>query len=302
VRLISGQDGMAAVDQLISLGLTRSQIRARVERDEWTRLARGVVGFTGLPMTWRRRCRLALLVAHPDAALGHASAGRLHGFDGYDREQRVILSFPGELRPRTLPAGVLGRISAALTPRECVVVDGLRCVMRPVALIQVAADDGPEAAGKALDSMLRRGDAPEWVRQTSSRWRRRGVVGPGVVMRLLDERVDGRLPRSWFQRLAKRTLAARGIRLVDEFVVRGPSGATLAELDLANPALKIGVECQSWRWHATPTARAADARRKRRLRALGWEIVEVWWSDLDDMDDIEAELRLVIDRRRPLLC
>jgi very-short-patch-repair endonuclease len=166
----------------------------------------------------------------------------------------------------------------------------------------VAADDGADAAGKALDSMLRRGDSAEWVRQTSARWRKRGVVGPAVVMRLLDERVDGRLPRSWFQRLAKRTLAARGIRLVDELVVRDPSGVALAELDLANPALKVGVECQSWRWHATPSARAADARRKRRLRHLGWEIVEVWWSDLDDMDDVEAELRLVIDRRRPLLC
>jgi very-short-patch-repair endonuclease len=77
------------------------------------------------------------------------------------------------------------------------------------------------------------------------------------------------------------------------------AGVLLAELDLARPASKIGVECQSWRWHATPTARAADARRRRMLRQLGWEIVEVWWSDLDDLDGVVAELCLLIDRRRP---
>lgn len=118
-------------------------------------------------------------------------------------------------------------------------------------------------------------------------------------MRLLDERVDRPLPRSWFQRLAKRTLAGCGVPLVDEYPVRDVAGVLLAELDLAWPVLKIGVECQSWRWHATPTARAADARRKRRLRQLGWEIVEVWWSDLEDLDGIIAELLLLIDRRRP---
>lgn len=293
---------MASIDQLTSLGVTRAQARARIDRGEWSRMFRGVVGFAGSELTWRRRCRLALLVADPAAALGHATAARLHGFDGYDRDDRVVLSFPGSLRPRSLPEGVVGHNAAPLAERQCIVVEGLRAVIRPVALLQIAADDGKDAAGKALDSMLRRGDSPEWVRQVSSRWRKRGVAGPALVMRLLDERVDGQLPRSWFQRLAKRTLASRGIRLVDEHPVRDPSGALLAQLDLAEPALKIGVECQSWRWHATPSARARDAARKRKLRRCGWEIVEVWWSDLDDMDEVERDLRVLIDERRPRLC
>ena len=71
----------------------------------------------------------------------------------------------------------------------------------------------------------------------------------------------------------------------------------IARLDLALPDLFIGVECQSWRWHATPTARADDARRRRRLRALGWEIVEVWWTDLDRLDEVLDELVTLIDQR-----
>jgi hypothetical protein len=298
---MTSQDGLATVHDLSSLGVSRAQVRTRLRTGEWETVFRGVVSLAGVEPSWRRTCRLALLVAPPAAVLGACSAARLHGFDGYDRDERIVLTYPDPIRPSILPAGVVGVRSAALSSKQCTQVDGLRCVIRPVALLQIAADDGADAAARALDSMLRRGDSPTWVRQISSLWRRKGVAGPATVMRLLDERVDRPLPRSWFQRLAGRALRERGITLADEHEVRDVNGRLLAELDLADPALKIGVECQSWRWHATPTARAHDARRKRRLRALGWEIVEVWWSDLDDIDGVMIELRLLIDKRWPLL-
>ena len=70
---------------------------------------------------------------------------------------------------------------------------------------------------------------------------------------------------------------------------------------MAIPDLCIGVECQSWKWHATPGAQRRDVARKRRLRRIGWEIVDLWWSDLDGMDDILATLAVVIAERRPSL-
>jgi hypothetical protein len=116
---------------------------------------------------------------------------------------------------------------------------------------------------------------------------------------LLGERVDNRLPRSWFQRIAGRVLAAAGIRLVDEYPVRDRNGVLLAELDLADPVRKVGVECQSWQWHATPTAQHRDARRKGMLRQLGWEIVDVWWSDLRHPDRIIGEVMYLLRARDP---
>jgi hypothetical protein len=35
---------------------------------------------------------------------------------------------------------------------------------------------------------------------------------------------------------------------------------------------------------------------------LGWEIVEVWWSDLDRFDGPLRHLRRVIDERRMAIC
>ena len=100
------------------------------------------------------------------------------------------------------------------------------------------------------------------------------------MLELLADRVDRRLPRSWFQRLAKDLFAAEAIHLVDEWPVYNTNGRRLAELDLANVDLQVGVECQSWEWHGSPSAKQRDLTRKRRLRVLGWEIVDVWWSDL----------------------
>lgn len=301
MRLMTAQDGLALVRQLAELGVGAGVVRGRLASGEWERPWRGVVSLPGLPFDWRRRCRLALLCASDGAVLSHAAAARLHGFDGYERDERVVICVPAEGRIRTLPFGSVGCRAESLRASDCHAVAGLRCVIRPVALIQVAATDGAIAAGRALDSSLRRGDSAVWIRRTASSWRRQGVAGPSTILRLLDERVDARIPRSWFQRLVASLLLDRGVVTVDEHPIRDRDGRLLAALDLALPGLRIGVECQSWRWHATPSARAADARRKRRLRALGWEIVEVWWSDLDRMDEVAEEVQLLIDSHHPRL-
>jgi very-short-patch-repair endonuclease len=84
---------------------------------------------------------------------------------------------------------------------------------------------------------------------------------------------------------------------MDEHAVRDPvTGRLLAELDLADPVLRIGVECQSW-WHGSPGATARDAARKRRLRLLGWELVELWWTDLTRIDEVVKEVEYLIDQR-----
>ena len=73
----------------------------------------------------------------------------------------------------------------------------------------------------------------------------------------------------------------------------------LAELDLADPARKVGVECQSWGVARSPTAQHHDARRRGMLRQLGWEIVDVWWSDLHHPERIVAEVTYLLRSRTP---
>ena len=89
-----------------------------------------------------------------------------------------------------------------------------------------------------------------------------------------------RLPRCWFQRLAHRALIEYGITMEDEWPVRDADGRLVAELDLAVVDSKVGVECQSIEYHATPADIRRDVQRRALLRRHGWDIVELWWTDL----------------------
>jgi restriction endonuclease-like protein len=139
------------------------------------------------------------------------------------------------------------------------------------------------------------------MQAVADRWSGRGVPGSGTLTEALAERCDRGLPRSWFERMARKSFREHGIDLRHEVpVIDGRK--RIAFLDLAEVDLKVGVECQSWAWHATPAARQADARRKRRLRRLGWDITELWWSDRQRMHDAVADVVEALERQRILLC
>ncbi len=294
--LFAHQQGLATVGQLRGVGVTEGFIRQRLRTREWRRIHRQVLGLSGATPSWARDVRAALLAAGPHAVVSHATAARLHGFDGYDRDERIEICSMDGRHVHSTPGTVVHR-SIVLADRHCLTVDGFRSVTQPVALLQIAAVDGVDAAGKAFDSMLRAGRSPEWVRTIAAEWRSHRMPGASIMFQLLRERIDAPLPGRWFQRLARKAFALRGIDLVDELPVYDGGRQPIARLDLAVPDLLLGVECQSWRWHATPSARADDARRRRRLRALGWEIVEVWWTDLDRLDEVLDELVALIDQR-----
>lgn len=297
-KIFADQDGLATIAQLHAAGVTDGLRRQRLSTGEWERFDSSLFGIAGTPSTWRRQARAALLsVSMTNAALSHSTAARLHGFDGFAKDEDIHVTVAGSGHHNVL-AGYTVHRSTLLTVEACVEVHGMRVVSKPIALVQIAGTHGRDATRKALDGMLRAGDSIRWIETTVNSWRHRGVKGPALVLELLSE-TELRLPRSFFQRLARRALARTGLRLVDEHRVDDPdTGRRLADLDLACPELMIGIECQSWEWHSTPTARAQDARRKRRLQRVGWNIIELWWADLCRPDEVLADVEHAISGRR----
>jgi hypothetical protein len=123
-------------------------------------------------------------------------------------------------------------------------VDGIRVMSIASTLALLAPEYGIGPTARALDSALRMGVSTDELRTVAQTWRRRGRRGPPALLVLLGERVDNRLPRSWFQRVAARVLAVAGVRLVDEYPVRDRRGILLAELDLADPARQLLSRCK----------------------------------------------------------
>ncbi len=118
-------------------------------------------------------------------------------------------------------------------------------------------------AGSVADAPARR---PCWSWSPSGR--RNACRAAGSDNSLVERSSTWASPWSTSTRCTRRTVAS------------SPSSI------LADVEHRIGIECQSWAWHSTPAAQRADARRKRAVRRIGWEIVDVWWSDLKRMDDV----------------
>jgi hypothetical protein len=288
---MADQHGAAATTQIRSDMSWRRQ-RALVDARVWQQDHRRVVTSRSAPDTWHRRVMVATLASRGVAS--HSSAARLHSLDGFHRCDEVHITLRYSQHRHRHPGAVI-HVSRVFERADQLVVQGVPTVIVPVCLIQLADQPG-DAFVKALEGAMRDGVSPLWIRQVAARYDRPSLPGTRKVVRALNERVNTSLPRSWYQRIAARLLHDAGIATVDEYSIYD-GRRLLAVLDLAIPELQVGIECQSWQWHATPAAQQRDAARKRRLRRLGWEIVDVWWSDLERFDDVLDTVRTVITDR-----
>jgi hypothetical protein len=291
--LMAAQHGAASSIQIRQSVQWRRQ-RAMVDARIWRQDGPRVVTSRSTPATWHQKVMIATLATRGVAS--HSAAARLHGLDGFNRRDEVHITVRYDQR-RPIHEDAQIHISRVFDAADQIAIGGIPTVIVPVSLIQIAESSNDDMI-RALEGLMRDGISATWVRQVAARYDRRGNSATRRLLRALDQRVDGRLPRSWFQTLASRLLAGVGIQTTDEHPIY-EGRRHLADLDLAIPGLLIGIECQSWQWHATPEAQRRDAARKRNLRRLGWEIVDVWWSDLDRIDDVLATLLVVISDRRP---
>ncbi len=294
---MAAQHGVASTEQARALGVSaRVEMRRRTDGTLYSPCA-GVLAVGGCPVTFMGRA-MAATFATGVMAVSHGAAARLHGLDGFDRHETIDVIAVDGANPRPFfPTAV--HYTRGPVIEHTVRVEGIPVMSVGSTLALLAPHVGYTATARAFDSALRLGVSADELQEAAVAWRKRGRSGPRTLLELLHGRTEARLPRSWFQRLAARVLASVGVRLIDEFPVRDQRGVLIAELDLAEPVRRIGVEAQSWRWHGDPSAQHRDARRRGALRQLGWEIVDVWWADLRQPERVIAELSYLIRTRPP---
>jgi hypothetical protein len=296
-ELFERQYAVASDTQLAAAGVTASRLQRHLDDGDSQRPCPGVVRLVGAPPDWRQT-PMAVTLGRRRSVVGVGAAVRVHGLDGF-ADHEPVDAFVERGARRSLPDGVTAHSSRRLKAADITMVGGIRVTSIATTLVHCAAVYPPDQVQQALDDALRRGKKPRWFIQTIERWQGKGVSGPNELRSMVRSTVGERIPRSWYQRLAHRALDELGVRLEHEVPVFDGT-ERLAELDLADVDLMCGLECQSWEWHSTPAAVQHDLERKRRLRALGWEIVEMWWSDLERMDVVFADLQVGMARQRRL--
>jgi very-short-patch-repair endonuclease len=127
---------------------------------------------------------------------------------------------------------------------------------------------------------------------------RSGRNGAGVLREVLalralgDERSD-----SVLEEMAASLL--RRFRLPPaeyHFVIRGPDGAFVAEVDFAYPMWMLAIEVDGWIVHGSPRAMRHDYERQGNIEDLGWRVLRFTWYDVVRRPDYVAR------RIRTALC
>ncbi|MGY6500943.1 MAG: type IV toxin-antitoxin system AbiEi family antitoxin domain-containing protein [Acidimicrobiales bacterium] len=164
-------------------------------------------------------------------------------------------------------AGVRQREGLAATSLERTLVD-LGSVV-PASTVEAAVD-------RALRT---RSTTVERLGEAVRRHARQGRAGVGVLRRVLTER-EGVLGRtdSELERLLLAVIVDGGLALpVTQHVVRCADDRFVARIDMAYPALFVGIEADSERWHSDRARFVADRVRRDRLQALGWRMLGFTW-------------------------
>lgn len=163
-------------------------------------------------------------------------------------------------------------------------MDGIPATAIERTLVDLAAVMAPVRVGRALDEALRRGDTTLFLLREeipSS-----GRSGRGTLRRLLearddrDARVESRLEAMMLQLLRQ---AGIPLPLPQHRVIE--DGVTIARLDFAYPAYRLGIEVDGYRWHSGVQRWREDLRRENRLKLLGWTLLRFSWADVEEQPE-----------------
>ena len=291
------QHGIVTRRQARALGLNRAALSARVRAGMLEEISAGVLRLTSAPAGWRQELKAATLAGPQPVAASHRAAAVLHGLDGFtEAPAEVSVAVPLRL---TLPGAVVHHV-ASLPPCDLVSIDGIPATGLARTLADLGSVVSPDLVERALDDARRHGTSLRWLRETAVRLHRPGQAGTKTLLVLLDGiDLSGTVRGSWFEKLVEDCLRSphlppltRQQRVYDEH--RRLAGI----LDVAFPAIRLGVEAHSRQFHFGRAAERRDEDRDHRLARVGWEVLYVGWQGVKRPDEL---LSLVLDvaRHRP---
>ncbi len=287
--VLVGGSGIFTRAQARRSGLSDAQVTRAVRRREIVRLAPGVYGrpTEGTPeQRHATAARAALAAIGEGAYVSHYSALACADLPTYgcDLATEHLCSARarwrrGGLTMHGLPHGVSPRGTS---------------VPLAVALLQTGLVAGPTAFSASADAALRSGAVSrgeiERALALMSRW-------PGIAaIRTAATRLDPRA-ESVGESVARELLHHLGWSTEPQYAVATAGRRYRADLRIHGE--QVLVEFDGMGKYADSRALAVEKRREADLRAAGWEIVRLVWSDLRDAERVRRLVAAAV-RRGPV--
>lgn len=275
-RTAQRQHGFVSRAQCLDAGLSKTQIHTRLANRRWIRYLPGVFLLPGVKVTNEGRLMAAQLWAGKNSLLSHSSAAWLHRIDETPPTRPELYVQSGKKCP--------GVRCYRWDPGESLGVarrNGLAFTKVERTLLDISRRSDPRRVGRSMDSSLRQGlTTLDRLNAEAIQQARQGRLGCKVFRELLRGR-DHRdaAVRSEFETRTLRTLK----RIRTAHVIPNHHVVTTGSsfyLDFAFPQVKLGIECQSVKWHLGDEALKRDSARFRKLALAGWVILPFCWDDV----------------------
>lgn len=256
--------------------MTDRQIERRLESGLLVPVQQTVYRHPAVPFTIRTRLLAAILACGPPAVASHRSAAMLHGFD--IRRARPEVTVVGSAVP--LIGDVTIHRTKLLQPIDVTTVDGIPCTSAARTGLELGAVLRWELFEHVLQvaCIERRLDLADLV----AVFERLGCSGkPGTAKLrafLRDSVPDARLA-TLLEHLVHEIVRATGFEPPELQHPLVCADGREVVLDMAWPRAKLAIEPAGHRWHATRKQLDDDERRRRSIKASGWDHNVFTWSD-----------------------
>ena len=290
--------GLVTTDAAFAAGISEATLDNRVKAGVLVRVHDGVYRHAAVPVTTDQRWLAAVLAAGPDALLYGRAAAALRGWPGERRVRPEVVSPHTDLP--ILPGVDVHRV-VQLRPFERDVVRGIpvtaagRTALDFARLVPFAR--AQEVIAQAVIMKL---VTPLDLVMTLERSAGRGVPGTTKLRRIalsLDE-LEG----------LESVLELDGYRAIELARVPTPvkqyemtcADGRKVRLDLAWPELRVGLDWDGKRWHATPSSKLRTRQRHESIEATdGWRHLQYGHADVHDSpNDLRAEVEHEVNSRR----
>ena len=297
-QALAAGHGTVTTGDLTSLGLGPALVQTLVARRILTRVTRGAFVDTGL-MTAAdeagRHVLRATAVARTwpkDVLVSHTSAALMHGLPLTVRPDRVhgCRRSTGQHR-RTRASTIHGGYQDARSST----IRGVDVLEPRFVILGVAELHGRDEAVVVGDAALHRGVVHRDDLESAADARRHHPAH-GVFMsavRVMDDAAES--PGESRSRLLLLNL---GYDPRSQVVVRDPAGSFIGRVDFLLRGTRVVVEFDGLSKYATAEELAAEKRRELRLRAAGYTVVRLLWSDLDRPEKVRALIEAALQSDR----
>ena len=268
--LAGRQHGVVGRAQLLAAGVGPEAIKHRVRAGRLHPLYRGVYAVGHRVLAQRGRWMAAVLAT--GGVLSHRSAAALWGIRPWAGRIDVTTRWA-----RRRQSGLLLH-RAVLPPDETTTHDGIPITTPARTLLDLAGVLPRHQLQQALnEAEIQR------------------LPGPHALLdRHPTKKGAGALRTAAPPSHTRSDLEARFIAFLTSRRFPTPQTNVLVEgveVDAAWPDHRLIVELDGYSFHHTRAAFEADRRRDRKLAAAGWTVVRVTWRDLDEPEQLAAELR-----------